>query len=178
VTKTGIGLTIGFIAPYNQLQLSLSGLPRPYNSRLNISRQLCSHCIPRNRSSGILCQHYPGCCRNPGSLPSSFLPTNSLTNSAAENSEVYDLWTDCREDSALGIVDCLAITRKRVPSGLGLARYQATSTPRRARHNIISRSVFVLQTQCVFFATGTELSNIITVNIKQTYTCNVVYIQT
>jgi hypothetical protein len=27
--------------------------------------------------------------------------------------------------------------RKRVPSGLGLARYQATSTPRRARHNII-----------------------------------------
>jgi hypothetical protein len=27
VTKTGIGLTIGFIAPYNQVQLSLSGLP-------------------------------------------------------------------------------------------------------------------------------------------------------
>jgi hypothetical protein len=28
------------------------------------------------------------------------------------------------------------ITRKWVPSGLGLARYQATSTPRRARHSI------------------------------------------
>jgi hypothetical protein len=52
-------------------------------------------------------------------------------------SEIYDLWTDCREDTAFGIVGCLAITRKRVPSGLGLARYQATSTPRRARHSII-----------------------------------------
>jgi hypothetical protein len=69
VTKTGIGLTIGFITLHNQLQLSLSGLPRPYNSRPNIS-QLCSHCIHRNRSSGILCQHYPGCRRTPGSLPS------------------------------------------------------------------------------------------------------------
>jgi hypothetical protein len=58
-----------------------------------------------------------------------------VTNSA-ENSEVYDLWTDCREDSAFGIVGCLAITRKWVPSGLGLARYQATSTPRRACHSI------------------------------------------
>jgi hypothetical protein len=28
---------------------------------------------------------------------------------------------------------------KRVPSGLGLARYQVTSTPWRARHNILSR---------------------------------------
>jgi hypothetical protein len=51
-------------------------------------------------------------------------------------SEIYDIWTDCREDTAFGIVGCLAITRKRLPSGLGLARYQATSTPRRARHNI------------------------------------------
>jgi hypothetical protein len=74
----------------------------------------------------------PGCCRTAGSLPLS-LDTNSLTQLTIENSEVYDLWTDCREDSAFDI-GCLAITRKRVPSGLGLARYQATSTPRRARH--------------------------------------------
>jgi hypothetical protein len=52
-------------------------------------------------------------------------------------SEIYDIWTDCREDTAFGIVGCLAITRKRLPSGLGLARYQATSTPQRARHNIL-----------------------------------------
>jgi hypothetical protein len=52
-------------------------------------------------------------------------------------SEIYDLWTDYREDTAFGIVDCLAVTRKRLPSGLRRARYQATSTPRRARHNII-----------------------------------------
>jgi hypothetical protein len=31
--------------------------------------------------------------------------------------------------------------RKRVPSGLGLACYQATSTPRRARHNIVRENV-------------------------------------
>jgi hypothetical protein len=124
-------LTFGFITRHSQVRLSLSGLPRPYNSRLNISRQLCGHFIHRNRSSGILCQHYPGCYPTPGSLPS-FLATNS------ENSEVYDLWTDCRGDSAFGIVDCLAITRKRVPSGLGLARYQAMSTPRRARHSILT----------------------------------------
>jgi hypothetical protein len=41
-------------------------------------------------------------------------------------SGIYSLWTDCREDTAFGNVDCLAITRKRVPSGLGLARYKAT----------------------------------------------------
>jgi hypothetical protein len=69
--------------------------------------------------------------------PFSSLLGSPLTHSA-ENSEVYDLWTDCREDSAFGIVGCLAITRKRVPSGLGLAHYQATSTPRRARHNMLS----------------------------------------
>jgi hypothetical protein len=50
------------------VETCLSGPPRPYNSRPNIS-QLCSHCIHRNRSSGILCQHCPGCCRTPGSLP-------------------------------------------------------------------------------------------------------------
>jgi hypothetical protein len=44
---------------------------------------------------------------------------------AALLSGIYSLWTDCREDTAFGNVDCLAITRKRVPSGLGLARYQA-----------------------------------------------------
>jgi hypothetical protein len=54
---------------------------------------------------------------------------------AALLSGIYSLWTDCREDTAFGIVDCLAITRKWVPSGLGLARYQATSTPRRAHYN-------------------------------------------
>jgi hypothetical protein len=83
VTKTGIGLTIGFIThsttKYNWVS---PDSPQAYNSRPNISRQLCSHCIHSNRSSGILCQHYPGCCRTPGSLPS-FLGhqlTNSLTN--------------------------------------------------------------------------------------------------
>jgi hypothetical protein len=54
-------------------------------------------------------------------------------------SEIYDISADCREDTAFGIVGCLAITRKRLPSGLRLARYQATSTPRRARHSIIIR---------------------------------------
>jgi hypothetical protein len=54
---------------------------------------------------------------------------------AALLSEIYTLWTDCREDTAFGIVGCLAITRKRLPSGLGLARYQAMSTPRRAHYN-------------------------------------------
>jgi hypothetical protein len=55
----------------------------------------------------------------------------------ASLSEIYNLWTDCRDDTAFGI-GCLAITRKRLPSGLGLARYQGTSTPRRARHNVLS----------------------------------------
>jgi hypothetical protein len=97
-------------------QLSLSGLPQSYNSRLNISQQFRSH---RNRCN-------PGNRRTPGSLP---LPldtnsTHSLTNSTllltqllqlqqlqltTENSEVYDLWSDCREDSAFG-TGCLAIT--------------------------------------------------------------------
>jgi hypothetical protein len=44
-------------------------------------------------------------------------PTNSLTHPTTlqqlqhtpENSEVYDLWSDCRGDSAFGI-GCLAIT--------------------------------------------------------------------
>jgi hypothetical protein len=47
-------------------------------------------------------------------------------------SKIYNLWTDCREDTAFGNVGCLAITRKRLQH----ACYQATSTPRRARHNI------------------------------------------
>jgi hypothetical protein len=34
-------------------------------------------------------------------------------------SEIYDIWTDCREDTAFGIVGCLAITRKRLHSGVG-----------------------------------------------------------
>jgi hypothetical protein len=50
-------------------------------------------------------------------------------------SEIYDIWTNCREYTAVGSVGRLAITRKCLPSGLGLARYQATSTPQRARHN-------------------------------------------
>jgi hypothetical protein len=111
--RRGIGLTIGFIAPYNQLQLSLSGLSQSYNSRLNISQQFRSH---RNRCN-------PGNRRTPGSLPS--LDTNSLqllfllqkttpnsklfNSTATESSEVYDLWMDCRGDSAFGI-GCLAIT--------------------------------------------------------------------
>jgi hypothetical protein len=50
------------------------------------------------------------------------IPTHSLTQLSnnsynsfqllqltTENSEVYDLWTDCREDSAFGI-GCLTIT--------------------------------------------------------------------
>jgi hypothetical protein len=63
--------------------------------------------------------------------------------SSASLSEIYDFWTDGREDTAFGIVGCLAITRKRVPSGLGLARYQATSTPRRARHNMLPQSILL-----------------------------------
>jgi hypothetical protein len=68
-----------------------------------MSQQFRSH---RNRSN-------PGSRRTPGSLPFS-LDTNSLnrqlkTELTTENSEVYDLWTDCREDSAFGI-GCLAIT--------------------------------------------------------------------
>jgi hypothetical protein len=64
-------------------------------------------------------------------------------------SKIYHLWTDCREDTAFCIVGCLAITRKRLPSGLGLARYQATSTPRRARHNIIFQSdTFIVFNTC------------------------------
>jgi hypothetical protein len=51
---------------------------------------------------------------------------------------------DCREDTAFGIVSCPAITRKRAPSGLGLARYQATSTPRHARHHIYLVFILVL----------------------------------
>jgi hypothetical protein len=72
--------------------------------------------------------------------------------------EVYDLWTDCREDSAFGTVGCLAITRKRVPSGIGLARYQATSTPRSARHTILSISVrsFVRIGNLVFSSRGKQ----------------------
>jgi hypothetical protein len=133
-------LTIGFIAPYNQLQLSLSGLPQSYHSRLNISQQLRSHC---NRCN-------PGNRRTTGSLPLSSLDTNFFFSDSPNsgyqlNSEVYDLWSDCRGDSAFGF-GCLAArpegTRfpgdpgKRVPSGLGPARYQVTFTPRRARHNI------------------------------------------
>jgi hypothetical protein len=76
--RRGIGLTIGFVTIVHSstIQLSLSGLPQSYNSRLNISLQLCSHCLHRNCSSGILCQHYPGCCQTAGSLPLS-LDTNS-----------------------------------------------------------------------------------------------------
>jgi hypothetical protein len=33
---------------------------------------------------------------------------------SASLSEIYELWTDCREDTAFGIVDCLAVTRKRL----------------------------------------------------------------
>jgi hypothetical protein len=71
--------------------------------------------------------------------PSSALRTLSLLSSESllsSLSEIYDIWTHCREDTAFGIAGCLAITRKRVPSGLGLTRYQATSTPRRARHTM------------------------------------------
>jgi hypothetical protein len=44
-------------------------------------------------------------------------PFSSLLSSL---SEIYHLWTDCREDTAFGIVGCLAITRKRLPSGPGM----------------------------------------------------------
>jgi hypothetical protein len=85
---------------------------------LSISQQFRSHrncCNPGNR-------------RTPGSLPSfPWIPTHSTANSKlnnspttpwiptpsiyskTENSEVYDLWSDCRGDSAFGI-GCLAIT--------------------------------------------------------------------
>jgi hypothetical protein len=65
-------------------------------------------------------------------------PNYSLKTDLLNSSEIYDLWTDCREDTAFGIVDCLAVTRKLLPSGLLRARYQATSGPRRARHNMYS----------------------------------------
>jgi hypothetical protein len=50
----------------------------------------------------------------PSSYSFNSLDTNSLQlllqlQLTTENSEVYDLWTDCREDSAFGI-GCLAIT--------------------------------------------------------------------
>jgi hypothetical protein len=41
---------------------------------------------------------------------------------SASLSEIYNLWTDCREDTAFGIVGCLAITRKRLPSGLHVTK--------------------------------------------------------
>jgi hypothetical protein len=81
--RRGIGLTIGFITIVHSstIQLSLSGLPQSYNSRLNVSQQFQSQ---RNRCN-------PGNRRTPGSLPS-FLslvtnqPTHSLTNSKLSNS--------------------------------------------------------------------------------------------
>jgi hypothetical protein len=113
--RRGIGLTIGFITVVHSstIQLGLSGHPQSSNSRLTISQQLRSH---RNRCN-------PGNRRTPGSLPS--LDTNSLTHQpklsnnflllrrllqtpatrlTTESSKVYDLWTDCREDSALALV--------------------------------------------------------------------------
>jgi hypothetical protein len=105
VRSRGIRLTIGFIAPYNQLQLSLSGLPQSYNSRLNISQQLRSH---RNRCN-------PGNRRTPGSLPS--VNTNSHARQLKLSNNflllrrlLQTLFSeDCRGDSAFGI-GCLAIT--------------------------------------------------------------------
>jgi hypothetical protein len=134
--RRGIGLTIGFITIVHSstIQLSLSGLPQSYNSRLNMSQQFRSQ---RNRCN-------PGNRRTPGSLPSfPWSPTNQLTHSptqlsnnsldtnslqllqlTTENSEVYDLWSDCRGDSAFGIVGCLAITRET-----GTLRPRACTVP-------------------------------------------------
>jgi hypothetical protein len=44
-------------------------------------------------------------------------------NYNSEDSEVYDLWTDCREDSAFGI-GCLAITKE-----MGTLRPRACTLP-------------------------------------------------
>jgi hypothetical protein len=120
------------------IQLSLSGLPQSSISRLTISQQLRRHC---NRCS-------LGNRRTPGSLLS--VDTNSPTqlsnnsnnsedspNSLNQlNSEVYDLWSDCRGDSAFGI-GCLAITRETGTLRPRAARYRVTSTPWRARHSIM-----------------------------------------
>jgi hypothetical protein len=123
--------------------MSLSGLPRPYNSRPNISRQLCSHCIHRIRSSGILCQHYPGCCRTPGSLPS-FLGhqlTHSLTHPLTNYlTGVYDLWTDGREDTSSERRPFLGTDSKETSSirYLGNLPCCLGSEPQRARHNMFT----------------------------------------
>jgi hypothetical protein len=106
----------------------------------SISRQLCSHRIHRNRSSGILCQHYPGCCRTAGSLLLS-LDTNSTRSTHQLTGQltgyqlphylsgIYDLWTDGREDT---FSEETSISRYlgNLPCCLG-------SEPQRARHSMI-----------------------------------------
>jgi hypothetical protein len=89
VTKTGIGLTIGFIAPYNQVQLSLSGLPRPYNSRPNITTTLQSLYPPQPlfwHPLSTLPWLLPNS-RFPSFL--SWPPTHSLTNSLTSQSQSH-----------------------------------------------------------------------------------------
>jgi hypothetical protein len=116
----GIGLTVGFITIVHSstIQLSLSGLPQSYNSRLTLYHD--NSAVTVSTATALLASLantilVAAELQVPFLFP--WLPTPSLnystqlTGLTTENSEVYDLWTDCREDSAFGI-GCLGITRE------------------------------------------------------------------
>jgi hypothetical protein len=145
--RRGLDWQLDLLHIYNLLQPSLSGLFQSHSWQLSISQlQLSRSWVSMksfqvgNHTYGIPCLHSTLQPRTPwtpfSSLSGSHWPS---TNSSAGNSpsaslpEIYNLWTDCREDTAFGIVGCLAITRKRLPSG-----------PRRTRHNINTGILLVI----------------------------------
>jgi hypothetical protein len=136
--RRGIGLSTGFItsiAHSSTIQQSLSGLSLAYNSRLNISQHFRSQhnrCNLGNRRT----PKFPSL--GTKSLQQLFLLTAtelSLTgyyicSAVTQSSEVYDLWSDRREDT---FSEKTSISRYlgNLPCCLG-------SEPQRARHNMFS----------------------------------------
>jgi hypothetical protein len=128
----GIGLTIGFIPIVHSstIQLSLSRLPQSYNSRLTMQslyllQPLFWHPLP------TLSWLLPNC-----RFPSSFLGYQLLTNSA--RSEIYDLWTDGREDTFSERRPFLGTDSKETSISCYLGNLPCClgSEPQRACHNI------------------------------------------
>jgi hypothetical protein len=116
--RRGIGLSTGFITQIQYNRVSPDSISLPYNSRLDISPQFCSHpnrCKPGNRRT----PGYQFLLRRLFQTPNSAatqLGTNTTTlqlelswnfpnstrNSLSSPRYVYKLWSDRRVDSVPG----------------------------------------------------------------------------
>jgi hypothetical protein len=154
--RRGIGLTIGFIAHNRTLKYNTTEslrTPSVFQLTTKLSQQLRSHhnrCNLGNR-------------RTPGSLPSVDTNSNSLTpktelwipttpripTTTPQQLRAPRYMTSGRtvEETVLLALIVQPSPGKRVPSSLGPARYQVTSTPWRARHNIFTSVYAYLRTR-------------------------------